>query len=253
MSSCANIINRLFSEVCSLKTREANTGAMLDLLQINQAIFLNTDLTVYVIPDTSATQNVCGIPLIVEVTQDGSTSTYGALLVLSKLNADCIVTSTKGLLSYGVRTSTGFFQFNTPVPLDVVCADPAILNDVTQTIVVDALRNCANSTTNKTISCAAYDALAALLSAYGVRNLDVHQAACIYTYFNSVIPGYCGPYEPYSPYEPSEPSVLLALENNVFVKQIGDVSDGETDNSNEAIEMKLKALLEATETSEQTE
>jgi len=285
MSNCANIINRLFSEVCFLKEREAKTYLMLDILQINQAIYQHLDTTVYIVPETPSTIYVCGIPVTV---QQGS-STYKALVVLDKnqrgIGTDCIVYSTKNLEGYGDRTGTGFFDFTKTVPIDVIKVDISILNKVDQAQVISALRNCADTKSTSTLTCQAYDALSTFLYKYGVRNISVYQAACIYQQLASksvetsglsplalsaevessavesgnssgdavAVPSADGvvesnhPFEPHAPYEPSD------IVSNVYVRQLQDSSISESFSNNDSIELKLKALLEATETSEQTE
>lgn len=282
MSNCANIINRLFSEVCTLKEREAKAGFMLDILQVNQSIFQHLDTTVYLVKETTQTIYVCGIPVTV---QPPSGSSYRALVVLNKnqpgVGPDCIIYSTKNLEGYGERTGTGLFDFTKTVPLEVVNVDINILNNVDQAQVVAALRACADTTSTATVSCEAYDALVAFLYKYGIRSVSAFQAACIYKNLATTAPAsaesraiessglsssgavHSGeevsgdalggiaesnhPFEPHAPFEPSD------LVSNVYVRQLQDSTISESLSNNDSIELKLKALLEATETSEQTD
>lgn len=292
MSNCANIINRLFSEVCTLKERETKAGLMLDILQVNQSIFQHLDTTVYLVKETTQTIYVCGIPVTVQPT---SGSSYKALVVLNKnqpgVGPDCIIYSTKNLEGYGERTGTGLFDFTKTVPLEVVNVDINILNSVDQAQVVAALRACADTTSTATVTCDAYDALVSFLYKYGIRSVSAFQAACIYKNLASNVTasleshsfeGSSGsgshsatlsgtssgavhageevsgdalgavadsaqPFEPHAPFEPSD------LVSNVYVRQLQDSTISESLSNNDSIELKLKALLEATETSEQTD
>lgn len=251
MSNCANVINLLFSQVCSLREREAKAGLMLDILQIGQAIIEGLDTTVYVIPNDSSTSKIPGLPLEVTVTTNGSPTTYNALLVLSRLSSNCIVYSTKTLASYGTRDDTGLFKFTSTVPITVEDFDPAILELADQQLVYAALAHCANTTSGSaTVTCEDYDALLSFLYNYGVRNLNVFQATCIYIYIRDHVNP--SPYEPFAPYEPA---VFLAESSDstpsVFVRQLQDTTISESVSNNESIEAKLKALLEATETTTQ--
>lgn len=280
MSNCANIINRLFSEVCTLKEREAKAGFMLDILQVNQSIFQHLDTTVYLVKETTQTIYVCGIPVTVQPT---SGSSYKALVVLNKnqpgVGPDCVIYSTKVLEGYGERSATGLFDFTKTVPLEVVNVDINILNSVDQAQVVAALRACADTTSTATVSCEAYDALVSFLYKYGIRSVSAFQAACIYKNLASTAPASvesrgiessgssdfahssnevsgealggvtesAQPFEPHAPFEPSD------LVSNVYVRQLQDSTISESLSNNDSIELKLKALLEATETSEQTD
>lgn len=283
MSNCANIINRLFSEVCFLKEREAKVALMLDILQINQAIFQRLDTTVYIIREDPSTINVCGIP--VKISVNGG-APYNALVVLSKLRSDCIVSNANVLEGYGARTATGFFEFTSVVPLTVFNANPEILNEVDQSEVIAALKACAATTTKSTVTCAAYDALLSYLAKYGIRTLTANQAACIYEKLQSLLSSRgvsavaeersLGDYgvdvsaeigaevaaeieaeavgaEPNQPFEPAQPYEPSDLISNVYVRQLQDSTISDSVSNNESIELKLKALLEATETSEQTD
>ena len=63
MSSCANIVNRLQSDVCLLKENWSYIELMADILKIDQAIFLQSPLLIYLVPTTP---NGIGIPLTIE-------------------------------------------------------------------------------------------------------------------------------------------------------------------------------------------
>jgi len=279
MSNCANLINRLFSEVCFLKEREAKTTFMLDLLQINQAIFQRLDTTVYIVPSNASTATVIGLPVSVQanyVTKDEkAAATVPSLITLGSISPDCIVYSTKNLFQYGVRTETGFFDFTKTVPITVLDVNVEILNNVDSAAVYAALKACVDTTSTSTLSCAAYDALVAFLARYGVKSVNVFQAACIYKNLEDIVLNNAEATrslglaqvedkqetadateevveaaQPFEPAQPSEPSDLIS---NVYVRQLQDTTLSESVSNNESIELKLKALLEATETTEQTE
>jgi hypothetical protein len=202
-------------------------------------------------------------------------------------NLDAIVTSTKGLAAYGIKTGTGFFEFTKTLPINVLQVDPAILKTIPQDVVVAALKACATSTDTNTLYKSAYEALLSFLSSYGIKNISVAQAACIYQFFINIPKEVSAldlevhadnaeevnfetqaenaesgegnlkaidanaPFEPFEPAGPFEPSDIKAPA--IYVRQIQDSTTSESISNNEAIELKLRALLEATETSEQTE
>lgn len=292
MSNCANIINRLFSEVCTLREREAKAGFMLDILQVNQSIFERLDTTVYIVKDSATTNTICGLPITV---QPPTGSSYKGLVILNKhqpgVGTDCIIYSTKNSADFGERNSSGLFNFTKSVSLEVVNVDINVLNNVDQAQVVAALRACVDTTSNSTVSCDAYDALVSFLYKYGIRSVSPSQAACIYKNLSSKlvtsvetssvevasasapvshsetistqvpavvavsdeVASYQVSFEPHSPYEPHAPFEPSDLVSNVYVRQLQDSTISESLSNNDSIELKLKALLEATETSEQTD
>lgn len=288
MSNCANIINRLFREVCILKELNAKIYLMTDILELNQDIFLGLDELAYLVPDNASTFSLGGIPVSVSI--NGGAPTASLLLKNIPTNLDAIVTSTKGLAAYGVKTGTGFFDFTKTLPINVLQVDPAILKTIPQDVVVAALKACATSTDTNTLYKSAYEALLSFLSSYGIKNISVAQAACIYQFFINIPKEVTtldlevhadnaeevnfetqaenaesgegnleaidanAPFEPFAPFEPAgpfEPSDIKAPA--IYVRQIQDSTTSESISNNEAIELKLRALLEATETSEQTE
>jgi len=321
MSNCANIINLLTSQICLLRDRIKSVDSMLNILEINQSIFQNLDTTVFLIRSTAQTDSYSAVPAKIEKTTDDptcsvqATDTYNGLVSLTQAQ-DCIIYSTRDLRKYGERSNTGFFVFTRPIEVVVVNVDVEILKKVSQQLVFDALRNCATTTVDETVTCGAYDALLAFLQPYGIRNLDYTHAACIYKYFiktlNFKTKGNLGgesgdfrasdevsdvnsPYEPNEPYEPSEnyeqqlnsfvEQQIIAESNEILeplespevsnsnssldegfrnahsddiyvVKNFGDTTVSDSTNSSgsssEAIEFKLRKLLEATETSENT-
>ena len=285
MSNCANLINRLFSEVCLLKEREAKAGYMLDILQISQAIFLDLDTNIYIYPANAtpaataiAVPTIPGIPLTVTITSYNVTekvcstvTAVSSVITLRKISDySSVIYTTKCLAPYGERNCAGFFCFTQTPVIYVLNIDPAILNEVTSDKVYTALQNCAknfacNDPCIFTLTSTAYDALLAFLNSYGVRALNVFQAACIYKSFAGIVGNPCNPdchepYEPYAPYEPFAPvlnshksSESSDAVSNVFVKQLQDATITEHQSNNESIELKLKALLEATESTEQTD
>ena len=329
MSSCANIVNRLQSDVCLLKENWSYIELMADILKIDQAIFLQSPLLIYLVPTTP---NGIGIPLTIEESSPPAltTTTYSGLIVLDPTGSEnCVVFTTETLLNFGERTSTGFFEMTDTLPIVVIDADPSILLTLSYIQVVAALQSCAGSNDNHTVNCEAYDALLVFLKKnYGVRNLTPSVAACFYDYFNqnvnraiepvvekeepvvylpvddtSTISVVLSPvdekveertffndlYEvsverafPFEPFEPFEPpnngddddgdagdggdggdgekrknkNIKIKKVNEPVVRHIEDsatttTTDSTTESSsNDAIEAKLRALLEATETSE---
>ena len=181
MSSCANIVNRLQSNVCLLNENLNNIKLMADNLKIDQAIFLQSNLLVYLIP---MTPNGIGIPLIIEASSPSSltTTTYSGLIVLDPTGSEnCVVFTTEPLLNFGQRSSTGFFEMTETLPIVVIDADPSILSTLTYSDVVSALQSCITSNDNHTVSCEAYNALVVFLkNNFGIKNLTPSVAACFY-------------------------------------------------------------------------
>jgi hypothetical protein len=185
MSSCANIVNRLQSDVCLLKENWSYIELMAAILKIDQAIFLQSPLLVYLVPTTP---NGMGVPLTIEASSqsDLTTTTYSGLIVLDPTGSqNCVVFTTATLLNFGQRTSTGFFEMTDTLPIVVIDADPSILPTLSYSDVVSALQSCATSNDNHTVSCQAFDALNIFLRKnFGIKNLTPSVAACFYDYFN---------------------------------------------------------------------
>jgi len=185
MSSCANIVNRLQSDVCLLKENWNSIDMIVDILQINQEIFLESPFLVYLIPTNP---NGIGIPVTIESENASSltTTTYSGLIVLDPTGSqNCVVFTTETLLSFGRRTSGGFFEMLNTLPIVVVNANPSILPNLTYSEVIAALDSCSGSNDNHTVNCVAYNALLVFLKKnFGVRNLTPSVAACFYDYFN---------------------------------------------------------------------
>ena len=326
MSSCANIVNRLQSDVCLLKENWSYIELMAAILKIDQAIFLQSPLLVYLVP---ATPNGIGVPLTIESSSPSelTTTTYSGLIVLDPYGSEnCVVFTTQTLINFGERTSTGFFEMTDTLPIIVIDADPSILPTLSYSEVVAALQSCAGSNDNHTVSCEAFEALNIFLKKnFGIKNLTPSVAACFYDYFNqnsnrviepvvekeepvvylpvdeaskvktevsvvlqtpivddttssveepanerTLLPDLfeafaerAFPFEPFEPFEPSrdifESDRSIKVERvhePVIVRHIEDsatttTTDSTTESSsNDAIEAKLRALLEATETSE---
>ena len=326
MSSCANIVNRLQSDVCLLKENWSYIELMAAILKIDQAIFLQSPLLVYLVP---ATPNGIGVPLTIESSSPSelTTTTYSGLIVLDPYGSEnCVVFTTQTLINFGQRTSTGFFEMTDTLPIIVIDADPSILPTLSYSEVVAALQSCAGSNDNHTVSCEAFEALNIFLKKnFGIKNLTPSVAACFYDYFNqnsnrviepvvekeepvvylpvdeaskvktevsvvlqtpivddttssveepanerTLLPDLfeafaerAFPFEPFEPFEPSrdifESDRSIKVERvhePVIVRHIEDsatttTTDSTTESSsNDAIEAKLRALLEATETSE---
>ena len=185
MSSCANIVNRLQSDVCLLKENWSYIELMAAILKIDQAIFLQSPLLIYLVP---ATPNGIGVPLTIEASSPSAltTTTYSGLIVLDPYASDnCVVFTTETLINFGQRTSTGFFEMTDTLPIVVIDADPSILSTLSYSDVVAALQSCAGSNDNHTVSCEAFEALNIFLKKnFGIKNLTPSVAACFYDYFN---------------------------------------------------------------------
>lgn len=188
MSSCANIVNRLSSDVCLIKENWSYIELMTSILKIDQAIFLQSPLLVYLVP---ATQNGIGVPLTIEASSPSAltTTTYAGLIVLDPNESEnCVVFTTQTLINFGQRTSTGLFEMTDTLPIVVVDADPSILSNLSYNDVVSALQSCASATDNHTVSCDAFEALNVFLKKnFGIKNLTPSIAACFYEYFNQSV------------------------------------------------------------------
>lgn len=219
MSSCANIVNRLQSDVCLLKENWSYIELMAAILKIDQAIFLQSPLLVYLIPTTP---NGMGVPLTIEASSpsDLTTTTYSGLIVLDPSGSEnCVVFTTETLLNFGQRTSTGFFEMTETLPIIVIDANPSILSTLTYNDVVSALQSCATSNDNHTVSCQAFDALNSFLKKnFGIKNLTPSVAACFYDYFNQNLNRTIEPIV-----EKEEPVVYLPVDDSTKVKTDGSV------------------------------
>ena len=208
MSSCANIVNRLQSDVCLLKENWSYIELMAAILKIDQAIFLQSPLLVYLVP---ATPNGMGVPLTIESSSpsDLTTTTYSGLIVLDPTGSEnCVVFTTETLLNFGQRTSTGFFEMTDTLPIVVIDADPSILSTLSYNDVVSALQSCVSANDNHTVSCEAFDALNIFLKKnFGIKNLTPSVAACFYDYFNQNVNKVIEPIV-----EKEEPIVYLPVE-----------------------------------------
>lgn len=227
MSSCANIVNRLQSDVCLIKENWSYIEYSALILKMNQGIFFSSPLLVYIIPNNKP--SVLGIPLNVEVSSESSltTTTYSALLVTDRfghepadiLEYDSIVFTTETLINFGQRTSSGFFEFTDTLPIVLIDADPSILPTLSQSEVIEALRSCAGSSDNHTVTWGPYDALHMfLLKNYGIKSLHPSVAACFYDYFNNKSKNVVKPVV-----EKEEPVVYLPVEPVVEKDEISVV------------------------------
>jgi len=251
MSNCANIINRLTREVCNLQIELAKFDCMRGVLELNQDILQRLNETAYLVPNDSAHSSHCGIPVNVSKTYSGSTTTYSALLVAKTTDGKAILVSTSNLYNYTERQCTGFVCFTSDLPVCVEKIDVKVLETLDSAAVVKILQDCANTTCHGTLTLEEYNLLLAFLYPYGVRTIGIHQAACFYKSamrLNLPQDESAEPNEPNEPNEPSEPSDI-PLELNVrHVQDENSTSISNITLTNDAIEAKLKALLEATET-----
>ena len=193
MSSCANIVNRLQSDMCLQKENFSFIDYSALILKMNQGIFFQSPLIVYIIPDTSP--NAIGIPLNVEVsyTSSSNTSTYAALLITDRFGREpadileytSIVYTTETLLDFGQRTPTGFFEMTSTLPIVLIDANPDILPTLTRNDVLFALQSCRGVQDNHTVTWGPYNALQVFLkNNYGIRYITPSLAACFYEFFN---------------------------------------------------------------------
>lgn len=239
MSSCANIVNRLQSDVCLLKDNWSYIELMASILKIDQAIFLQSPLLVYLVPTTP---NCIGVPLTIEASSLSSltTTTYSGLIVLDPTGSqNCVVFTTETLLNFGQRTSTGFFEMTETLPIVVIDADPSILSTLTYNEVVSALQSCVNSNNNHTVSCDAFEALNIFLRKnFGIKNLTPSVAACFYDYFNQnsnkVVEPVVEKEEPVV-YLPVDDVSIVKTEISVVLPSVSDIpsSDKETTSQSE--------------------
>jgi hypothetical protein len=216
MSSCANIVNRLQSDVCLIKDNWSYIELMASILKIDQAIFLQSPLLVYLVPTTP---NGMGVPLTIEASSPSelTTTTYSGLIVTDPSGSeDCVVFTTETLLNFGQRTSTGLFEMTDTLPIVIINADPSILLTLSYSDVVSALQSCASATDNHTVSCQAFDALNIFLRKnFGIKNLTPSVAACFYDYFNQNANRVVKPVV-----EKEEPVVYLPVDNTTTKEEI---------------------------------
>jgi hypothetical protein len=193
MSSCANIVNRLQSDMCLQKENFSYIDYSALILKMNQGIFFQSPLIVYIIPDTSP--NAIGIPLNVEVsyTSSPNTLTYAALLITDRFGREpadileytSIVYTTETLLAFGQRTPTGFFEMTNTLPIVLIDANPEILPTLSRNDVLFALQSCRGVQDNHTVTWGPYNALQIFLkNNYGIRYITPSLAACFYEFFN---------------------------------------------------------------------
>ena len=241
MSSCANIVNRLQSDVCLLKENWSYIELMSEILKMDQAIFLQSPLLVYLVPSTP---NGIGIPLTIESSSPSAltTTTYSGLIVLDPTGIEnCVVFTTETLINFGQRTSTGFFEMTDTLPIVVINADPSILPTLSYSNVVSALQSCASSNDNHTVSCEAFEALNVFLRKnFGIKNLSPSIAACFYDYFNQTVNRVVEPVV-----EKEEPVVYLPVDDSTKVKTDVVVVLPTVDDTTSSVEepVKEKTLL----------
>jgi hypothetical protein len=224
---------------------------MRGVLELNQDILQRLNETAYLVPNDSAHSSHCGIPVTVSKTYNGSTTTYEALLVAKTTDGKAILVSTSNLYKYTERQCTGFVCFTSNLPVCVEKIDVKVLETLDSAAVAKILQDCSSTTCHGTLTLEEYNLLLAFLYPYGVRSIGIHQAACFYKSamrLNKHQDESAEPNEPNEPNEPSEPSDI-PLELNVrHVQDENSTSVSNITLTNDAIEAKLKALLEATET-----
>jgi hypothetical protein len=248
MSNCANIINRLTREVCNLQIDLAKFDCMRGVLELNQDILQRLNETAYLVPNDSTHSSHCGIPVTVSKTYNGSTTTYEALLVAKTTDGKAILVSTSNLYKYTERQCTGFVCFTSNLPVCVEKIDVKVLETLDSAAVAKILQDCSSTTCHGTLTLEEYNLLLSFLYPYGVRSIGIHQAACFYKSAMRLNKHHDESAEPNEPNEPNEPSDI-PLELNVrHVQDENSTSASNVTLTNDAIEAKLKALLESTET-----
>jgi phosphopantetheine adenylyltransferase len=193
---------------------------MAAILKIDQAIFLQSPLLIYLVPTTP---NGIGIPLTIESSSPSAltTTTYSGLIVLDPTGSDdCVVFTTQTLINFGQRTSTGLFEMTDTLPIVVIDADPSILPTLSYSQVVEALQSCASANDNHTVNCQAFDDLSVFLRKnFGIKNITPTVAACFYEYFNEnanrVIKPVVEKEEPVVYLPVNEPSISVVLPTTV--------------------------------------
>jgi hypothetical protein len=251
MSNCANIINRLTQNVCNLQIELAKFDCMRGVLELNQDIFQRLNEIAYLVPNDSSHYSHCGIPLTVQKTYDGSTTTSSYLLVAKTTDGKAILVNTNNLYNYTERQCTGFVCFTSTLPVCVEKIDVKVLDTLDSSAVAKILQECANTTCHGTLTLEEYNLLLAFLYPYGVRTIGIHQAACFYKSAMRLNNSDNDANEPNEPYEPNEPSDQI---NSVPLElNIRSILNSNDDNNlnisvNDTIEKKLKDLLESTET-----
>ena len=244
MSNCANIINRLTREICNLHIEFAKFDCMKGVLELNQDIIQRLNEIAYLVPNDSAHSSHCGIPVVVK----GNTTTYNALLVAKTTDGKAILVSTSNLYNYTERQCTGFVCFTSNLPVCVEKIDVKVLETLDSAAVARILQDCASTTCHGTLTLEEYNLLLSFLYPYGIRTIGIHQAACFYKSAMRLKNHQDEPAEPNEPNEPNEPSDI-PLELNVrHVQDENSTSVLSVVLTNDAIEAKLKALLESTET-----
>jgi hypothetical protein len=221
---------------------------MRGVLELNQDILQRLNETAYLVPNDSAHSSHCGIPVTVSKTYNGSTTTYNALLVAKTTDGKAILVSTSNLYNYTERQCTGFVCFTSNLPVCVEKIDVKVLETLDSAAVAKILQDCSSTTCHGTLTLEEYNILLAFLYPYGVRSIGIHQAACFYKSAMRLNKHLDESAEPNEPYEPNEPSDI-PLELNVrHVQDENNTSISNVTLTNDAIEAKLKALLESTET-----
>jgi hypothetical protein len=251
MSNCANIINRLTREVCNLQIELAKFDCMRGVLELNQDILQRLNETAYLVPNDSAHSSHCGIPVTVSKTYNGSTTTYPALLVAKTTDGKAILVSTSNLYNYTTRQCTGFVCFTSDLPVCVEKIDVKVLETLDSAAVAKILQDCANTTCHGTLTLEEYNLLLSFLYPYGVRSIGIHQAACFYKSAMRLVKNLVNSDESAEPNEPNEPNEPSDIPLDLNVRHVQDENSTSVSNitlTNDAIEAKLKALLESTET-----
>lgn len=248
MSNCANIINRLSREVCNIKEELDKSECGRDISELNQSIFRRSDGVAFLVCDNKEHQTDCGIPVKVQRTDKCGCKVYDALLVSETTDPSAVLVNTKDLYCYGCRHCTGFFCFDKTLPVCLEYVDSAVLENVDRNLLFAALQYCANTECKGTVTLGEYNALLPVLATVGVRSLSPNQSACVYKYLmknteSKEEDDSCEPAEPAEPAGPAEPSDLMP---EISVKHIADTNTVSDTTSNDQIEAKLKALLEAT-------
>ena len=144
---------------------------------------------------------------------------------------------------------TGFVCFTSSLPVCVENIDVKVLETLDSAAVAKILQDCASTTCHGTLTLEEYNILLGFLYPYGVRSIGIHQAACFYKSAMRLNKHQDeSASEPNEPNEPNEPSDIPLELNVSLIQDDNNTSLSNITLTNDAIEAKLKALLEATET-----
>lgn len=253
MTSCANLLNQISFQLCTLKKKVDDASCALDVGTIVTSIFKHKDTVLNLVYDNEHTSRVCGLPVHVSRTECGNTTEYNGLLTLENTECEsCVVVPASHLHKLGQRTSSGSFEFNQTLSVHVKKVHLKVLGEVNMQTIAAALQHVANCHKEcETVSCGVYNATNAFLSSYNV-SLNPYQVASFFSYLEKHKKhhdedshhdeDHNEPNEPNEPYEPSDcvPEIKI-VSREAASSQLTSEPD---------IEAKLRLILENTDTTD---